>query len=97
MRSIRYAIIIALIIISLSHAQDSSQWHLPDGAKMRLGKGRLYDFDYSPDGTKIALATGIGIWIYDAQTGEALDLSNVPCQNPVPLGRGCRHGSCLHF
>lgn len=74
MRSIRYAIIIALIIISLSHAQDSSQWHLPDGAKMRLGKGRLYDFDYSPDGTKIALATGIGIWIYDAQTGEALDL-----------------------
>ena len=65
---------IALISIQICHAQDSPQWQLPDGAKMRLGKGNLYDFDYSPDGTKIAIATSIGIWIYDAQTGEELKL-----------------------
>ena len=29
---------------------------------------------YSPDGTRLAVAGSIGIWLYDAQTGEALDL-----------------------
>lgn len=74
MRSIIYSIVISLTIISLSFAQDSPQWHLPDGAKMRLGKGYLRDFAYSPDGTKLAVASGIGIWIYDAHTGEELNL-----------------------
>ena len=69
-----YIALIALISIQICHAQDSPQWQLPHGAKMRLGKGNLYDFDYSPDGTKIAIATSIGIWIYDAQTGEELKL-----------------------
>ena len=65
---------VGLTIAPLGFAQDSPQWQLPDGAKMRLGKGSLYDFAYSPDGTQLAVASGIGIWIYDAQTGEALNL-----------------------
>lgn len=32
-------------------AQDASQWHLPEGAKARLGKGCIVDVEYSPDGT----------------------------------------------
>ena len=55
-------------------AQDSPQWHLPEGAKTRLGKGGISEIAYSPDGTRLAVASSIGIWIYDAQTGEALDL-----------------------
>ena len=55
-------------------AQDSPQWHLPEGAKARLGKGTIYEIAYSPDGTRLAVASSIGIWIYDAATGEALDL-----------------------
>ena len=56
-------------------AQDSPQWHLPEGATARLGKGRISgEIAYSPDGTRLAVAGSIGIWLYDAQTGEALDL-----------------------
>ncbi|MYF98113.1 T9SS type A sorting domain-containing protein [Candidatus Poribacteria bacterium] len=74
MRSITYSIIISLTIISLGFAQDSPQWQLPDGAKMRFGKGSIYDMAYSPDGTKLAVATGIGIWIYDTHTWEEHNL-----------------------
>ena len=55
-------------------AQDSPQWHLPEGAKARIGKGAIREIRYSPDGTRLAVASSIGIWIYDAQSGEELDL-----------------------
>ena len=55
-------------------AQDSPQWHLPEGATARLGKGWIREIAYSPDGTRLAVAGSIGIWLYDAQTDEALDL-----------------------
>ena len=29
-------------------AQDTSQWGLPEGAKARLGRGRIFDLKYSP-------------------------------------------------
>ena len=54
--------------------QDSLQWGLPEGAKARLGKGRPYHIAYSPNGTLLAVASSIGIWIHDAQTGQEIDL-----------------------
>ena len=53
---------------------DYSQWQLPEDAKFRLGKGLLHDIKYTPDGKRIAVATSIGIWIYDARTGKELTL-----------------------
>ena len=58
----------------ISTGQDVLQEHLPEGAKARLGKGRISEIAYSPDGTRLAVAGGIGIWLYDAQTGQELDL-----------------------
>ena len=55
-------------------AQDYTQLSLPEGAKARLGKGFINEIAYSPDGTRLAVASSIGIWIYDAKTGEELDL-----------------------
>ena len=55
-------------------AQDSPQENLPDGAIARLGKGSLGDIAYSPDGSRLAMGSSLGIWIYDAYTGETLDL-----------------------
>ena len=55
-------------------AQDLSQSYLPEGAKARLGKGRVFDVAYSPDGKRLAVASSIGIWLYDAETGAELDL-----------------------
>ena len=54
--------------------QDSLQWHLPEGAKARLGKGTPRHIAYSPNGTFLAVASSIGIWIHDAQTGQEIDL-----------------------
>ena len=71
-------VFITLIIATTTIAQDTSQWHLPDGAKRRLGKGEIGEIDYSPDGTKLAVASGIGIWIYDTQTGEELNFLKAP-------------------
>ncbi len=51
------------------------RWELPEGAKMRLGKGSINDMKFSPDGTRFAVATGIGVWIYDARTGTEISLS----------------------
>ena len=53
---------------------DSLQWHLPEGAKARLGKGWINDIAYSPDNTLLAVASSVGVWLYDVQTGQELDL-----------------------
>ena len=62
-------------VVSLNtFAQDSPQWHLPEGVKARLGKGRISEFAYSPDGTRLAVGGGIGIWLYDTATGGEVAL-----------------------
>ena len=53
---------------------DSLRWHLPEGAKARLGKGRINDIVYSPDNTLLAVASSVGVWLYDVQTEQELDL-----------------------
>ena len=56
-------------------AQDYTQMSLPEGAKARLGKGWISgDIAYSPDGTRLAVASSIGIWIYDANTYAEITL-----------------------
>ena len=60
--------------ITTSFAQDSPQWHLPEGASARLGKGTIRDIAYSPDGSRLAVAGGIGIWLYDTATFQEVAL-----------------------
>ena len=57
-----------------SFAQDSPQWDLPDGVSARLGKGRIQEIAYSPDGSRLAVGSIIGIWVYDADTGAEVAL-----------------------
>ncbi len=54
--------------------KDLQLRHLPEGAKSRLGKGEINAITYSPDGTRLAVASSIGIWLYDPHNGQALDL-----------------------
>ena len=65
---------VSMVYLPLSDAQDYTTWDLPEGAMKRIGKGSIDDIAYSPDGTRLAVASNIGIWIYDAQTGEELNL-----------------------
>ena len=70
-----FFIIFLLTVIlwsSKSLAQEYTQGHLPEGAKMRIGKGAASDITFTPDGTQFAVTTNIGIWIYDAKTGAEI-------------------------
>lgn len=53
---------------------EYTRWELPEGAKARLGKGSINDIKFSPDGTRFAVATTIGVWMYDAKTGTEISL-----------------------
>ena len=55
-------------------AQEAMQWHLPEDAKARLGKGKINEIQYSSDGAILVVATGIGIWLYDATTYQEIGL-----------------------
>ena len=52
--------------------------NLPDGAIACLGKGgvsyRNQGIAFSPDGSRLALATSMGVWLYDAETFDELVL-----------------------
>ncbi len=71
-------LICTLFIISIcclpASAQDNPQIGLPEGAIARIGKGSLGKVNFSPDGSKLAVSTSIGIWFHDPQTGKELEL-----------------------
>lgn len=97
--SILTILFIALAIIPDIYAQDWYQWHLPEGAKMRLGKGAISKIAYSPDGTRLAVGSSIGVWIYDIEKGKALDLFpmyGVSCLAFSPNGKTLVVGSRRH-
>ena len=58
--------------------QDYQRWHLPERAKARIGKGALTQGDravaFSPDGAYVAVASNIGVWLYDTKTSRELAL-----------------------
>ena len=66
--------LVSALLLRSSFAQDSTRWGLPDRAKMRIGKARINEIAYSPDGTRIAAATRKDIWLYDARSGVVLNL-----------------------
>ena len=71
-----FLIVSMFLYVSSATAENEpyTQWGLPDGAKARLGKGGINDITCSSDGALLAVASQIGIWIYDVQTREALAL-----------------------
>ena len=56
-----------------SRAGDYRTWHLPNGVIARLSKGGILDIAYSADGTRLAVGSSIGVWVYNALTGAELD------------------------
>ena len=70
------ATLFTLLVLFLPNtpAQDATHLNLPEGAIARLGKGRFPEIQYSPDGTRLAVASTIGIWLYDTTTDRAVAL-----------------------
>ena len=77
-------LLVGVLFVQDSRAEDYTRFSLPDGALARLGKGYIGGGDsysssdravaYSPDGTRIAVAGSIAIWLYDAATGAEVAL-----------------------
>ncbi len=93
---------VSLQFLSGSPAQEYTRWNLPEGVKLRLGKGKTYDLTYSPDGTQLAVATSIGIWLYNAHTGAetALFAGHMDGERSVafsPDGKTLASGSMWNF
>ena len=63
-----------VLFLPYTPAQDYTQLNLPEGAIARLGKGLVAAVCYSPDGTQFAVGSSIGIWLYDATTGQEVAL-----------------------
>ena len=57
-----------------SFAADTTRMSLPEGAIARLGKGIINEIAYSPNGKYLAVASSIGIWIYDMETYQEIEL-----------------------
>ena len=51
-------------------AQGLDIQSLPKGAEQRIGKGWIRDIEFSPTGEKFAVATTIGVFIYDSHSSK---------------------------
>ena len=74
-------VIVVLVILTIARpslfqpdifVQDSQELSLPEGARAHLSKGEINEIAYSPDSSRLAVASSIGVLIHDARTGEEL-------------------------
>ena len=91
MKMTRLLLITIFLVSSLlqpnTFAQNYTKWGLPDGVTARLGKGYIRGMAFSPDGIRLAVASSIGVWIYDVRAGneKELDLLTADLWNPTSV------------
>ena len=65
------------LLLPNTFAQEYTELNLPEGAVGRVGKGSINAVQYSPDGTRLAVGTSIGIWLYDIESQQDVALFTV--------------------
>ena len=63
-----------LVLLIQPNQADYTRWGLPDGTAARIGKGLFTDMQLSPDGSRLAIASSAGVWLYDVSTGAEIGL-----------------------
>ena len=74
MKTVAALLMFLVLFLPTAPAQEDTQLNLPEGAVARLGKGKVSEVLYSPDGTWLAVVSSIGIWFYDTSTYRAVAL-----------------------
>ena len=69
-----FLLLLVLFLPACAPRQQHMQLNLPEGAVAQLGKGRIHDVQYSPDGARLAVVSSIGIWLYDTTTYQEIAL-----------------------
>ncbi len=64
---------ISTIVIQNTYSQNYTRWDLPEGAKLRIGKGHVDGLRFSPDSKRLIVDSSVGFWSYDTHTGAELD------------------------
>ena len=59
---------------------ENSQWQLPKNNNAVFNTSGINDIQYSPDGTRLAVASSIGVWLYDMNSDKepALLTTDIP-------------------
>ena len=65
---------LTLGILLNGFAQDNTKAGLPEGTIARLGKSSINIMRFSPDGTRLAVGTDVGVWLYDVPDRKATPL-----------------------
>ena len=60
--------------IAQTDETDITTWELPDGAVARLGLGVISDITFSLDNASLAVATRVGVWVYELTTRQPVAL-----------------------
>ena len=68
------SILFSTLYVRIGFTEDPTQVSLPEGATALFGTGNTTEIAYSPDGTQLAVASTIGIWLYDTGSGKVLSL-----------------------
>lgn len=94
MKTLQMSMVICCVVVLLLHsrtfAQDYSKWSLPEGSKLRVGKGNVSNIRFSPDGNRMTVGSSIGFWIYDAHTGVELDFVPVNQSNIIGVSQDAK-------
>ena len=67
-------LMVLALFLPNTYPEDYTQMNLPEGAVARLGKGSVEEILYSPDGTRLAVVSSIGIWLYDTTSYQEVAL-----------------------
>ncbi len=74
-----------LQFLPIGFTDDYTQWELPEGTIARIGKGtRTAPVVISKEATRLAIASTIGVWLYDSETYQEialLDAHKPPCSS----------------
>ena len=72
--------LVLTVNIPASHAQEPpvdaeepAPSYVPEGATARLGKGKIDEIAYSPDGSVLAVGAGPSIWFYETVNYQEID------------------------